>query len=335
MNLLSQILPQKFSKILAQGGSLSRNKFHLPPSQLISRRSFSQVVAKKPLDRTMIPMACIQMMVHDDKKLNLENARRLVEKAKQGGAKLVVLPECFNCPYSTESFRPYAEEIANADECPTLQMLQDVANQCSIYLIGGSFPEVETSGLVKRYYNTSLVFGPHGDIIAKHRKIHLFDVRIPGMNFHESKYLSPGNEVTTFETVFCKIGLGICYDMRFPEVAQICWQHGCKLMIYPGAFNMTTGPAHWELLLRSRAVDNQFFVAGISPARNPNSEYQAWGHSTVVNPWGDVIATTDHDEAIIYANIDLKKLDEVRAQIPLTKQKRRDIYELRQNFVFT
>jgi omega-amidase len=124
-----------------------------------------------------------------------------------------------------------------------------------------------------------------------------------------------------------KFGLGICYDLRFPEYAQLlATTHGCEFLCYPGAFNTTTGPAHWELLLRGRAVDNQLYVAAVSPARDPDSTYQAWGHSTVVDPWGSVVSTTEHEEAIVYADIDLSRVHEVRQQIPVRIQRRHDIY---------
>lgn len=129
-------------------------------------------------------------------------------------------------------------------------------------------------------------------------------------------------------TALCKIGIGICYDMRFPEMAQVYTQQGCKLLFYPGAFNMTTGPAHWELLIRARALDNQLYVATVSPARDEKATYVAWGHSTVVNPWGEVIAKADHTEQILYSDIDLSYLEDVRAQIPVQQQKRSDMYKL-------
>ncbi|PKU38394.1 omega-amidase nit2 [Limosa lapponica baueri] len=125
---------------------------------------------------------------------------------------------------------------------------------------------------------------------------------------------------------YCKVGLGICYDMRFAEMAQVYGQKGCQLLIYPGAFNMTTGPAHWELLQRGRAVDNQVYVATVSPARDEKASYVAWGHSTVVNPWGEVIAKAGAEETVVYTDIDLKKLAEIRQQIPLLSQKRYDLY---------
>ncbi|KAF6120636.1 nitrilase family member 2 [Phyllostomus discolor] len=148
--------------------------------------------------------------------------------------------------------------------------------------IKGSIPE-EDSG---KLYNTCTVFGPDGALLVKHRKLHLFDIDVPGkITFQESKILSPGDSFSTFETPYCRVGLGICYDLRFSELAQIYAERGCQLLVYPGAFNLTTGPAHWELLQRGRAVDNQVYVATASPARDDKASYVAWGHSTVVNPW--------------------------------------------------
>jgi omega-amidase len=209
-------------------------------------------------------------------------------------------------------------------------------------------------------YNTCIVVSPKGEIVAKveshnnqttqqiirfsthcsnsistsrlstqHRKVHLFDIDVPGkITFRESDTLTGGDSITTFSTEFGTIGVGICYDMRFPELAAVMRQRGANILVYPGAFNMTTGPAHWELLQRGRALDNQAFVLTVSPARNPSSSYQAWGHSTVVGPWGDVRAATEHEEALIIADLDLEKVDEVRRNIPTFHQKRHDLYTL-------
>merc|ERR1712216_7471 len=144
----------------------------------------------------------------------------------------------------------------------------------------------------------------------------------------ESDILTAGNSLTTFEMPQGKVGVGICYDIRFQEQGMIMREEGCKLLVFPGAFNMTTGPAHWELLQRARAVDNQVYVATVSPARNLDASYHAWGHSTVISPWGDVIATTGHNSDIILCDIDFANVEEVRENIPVGKQKRKDLYKL-------
>ncbi|XP_014859569.1 PREDICTED: omega-amidase NIT2 [Poecilia mexicana] len=264
-------------------------------------------------------LAVVQLQVSSDKANNLSKVRRLVKEAAGQGGKVVLLPECFNSPYGTSFFSKYAEKIPGE----TTQMLSEVAKENKLHLVGGSIPEEDGGKL----YNTCAVFGPEGELILKHRKIHLFDIDVPGkIRFQESETLSPGNSLSTFDTPFCRVGVGICYDMRFAELAQLYNRKGCQLLVYPGAFNMTTGPAHWELLQRARALDNQTYVATASPARDEAASYVAWGHSTVVNPWGEVIAKAGHEESIIYADIDLQYLADVRQQIPISSQRRDDLY---------
>ncbi|XP_063161684.1 omega-amidase NIT2 [Candoia aspera] len=271
-------------------------------------------------------IALIQLHVSAVKTDNLNRACRLVRTAAGEGAKIVVLPECFNCPYGTKYFPEYAEKLPG----DSTQKLSEIAKECGIYLIGGSIPEEDAGKL----YNTCTAFGPDGTMLAKYRKIHLFDINVPGkIRFQESETLSAGDRFSVFDTPYCKIGIGICYDIRFPELAQIYTQKGCKLLVYPGAFNLTTGPAHWELLQRGRAVDNQVYVATASPARDDTGSYVAWGHSTVVNPWGEVIAKAGTEETVVYAEIDLKKAEEIRGQIPILSQKRSDLYTVEAKIV--
>ncbi|KAL1915077.1 uncharacterized protein VTP21DRAFT_7558 [Calcarisporiella thermophila] len=267
-------------------------------------------------------LALIQLAVGSDKNVNVRNARAKVLEAAERGANVVCLPECFNSPYGTSYFPEYAEPIPSG---PTVQALSQMAKDANVYLIGGSIPErEETTG---NLYNTCTIFDPKGELVAKHRKIHLFDIDIPGkIRFQESETLSAGNNLTHFSTVYGKIGIGICYDIRFSEMASIAARKGCIAMIYPGAFNTTTGPMHWELLQRARAVDNQFFVAACSPARSEDATYQAWGHSTIVNPKGEVIATTLEKPDIIYGDIDPELIEKCRMEIPVTMQRRYDVY---------
>jgi omega-amidase len=264
-----------------------------------------------------------QLMVGEDKKANIENARKAIEEAASKGANVIALPECFDCPYSNACFPTYAESAPGGDAS---HMLSEAAKKHKVYIIGGSIPERDG----EKVYNTCLIYGPDGNLLGKHRKVHLFDIDVPGkITFKESDTLTRGDSLTVIDTEYCKIGVGICYDMRFPELALLYAKRGAKFLVYPGAFNMTTGPAHWELLQRSRALDNQLYVAAVSPARNPQSSYTAWGHSTVVSPWGEIVATTEHNPDIIYADIDLGKVDEMRTNIPVYQQKRTDIYEVK------
>lgn len=219
---------------------------------------------------------------------------------------------------------PNIGELANPETSPSIAMLQSVSKSTKTWIIGGSVPEREGDKL----YNTCVVLNSEGEIVGKHRKIHLFDIDVPGkITFKESDSLSPGNTPTLVQTPWGVIGVGICYDIRFPEYAMLLRSKGAKILVYPGAFNMVTGPAHWELLQRARAVDNQVYVAACSPARDTTSGgYVAWGHSTVVAPWGDIIVKAEAGDEIVTADLDLSKVEEMRDSIPCWKQKRDDIY---------
>jgi len=270
---------------------------------------------------TCLRVALVQMAVGPSKSDNLARAAQLIAKAASEKARLVALPECCNSPYGNQYFAEYAEPVPG----PSTQAFSEAAKQAGVYLVAGSIPERHGDSL----YNTTTVFNPEGSLIAKFRKLHLFDINVPGkITFEESKTLTRGNDLTVVDVDGWKVGLGICYDIRFAELAQIYRARGCNLLLYPGAFNMTTGPAHWELLARGRAVDNQLYVATISPARDDAASYVAWGHSSMVSPWGEVTAKAGHTEEIIYADIDSKYVDEVRAQVPTSKQKRVDIYSV-------
>ncbi|EOY30005.1 Nitrilase/cyanide hydratase and apolipoprotein N-acyltransferase family protein isoform 2 [Theobroma cacao] len=268
-----------------------------------------------------------QLSVTPDKERNIEHARKAIEEAAQKGAQLVLLPEIWNSPYSNDSFPVYAEDIdAGGDASPSTAMLSEVSSRLKITIVGGSIPERCGDML----YNTCCVFGTDGKLKAKHRKIHLFDIDIPGkITFMESKTLTAGETPTIVDTADVgRIGIGICYDIRFQELAMIYAARGAHLLCYPGAFNMTTGPLHWELLQRARATDNQLYVATCSPARDAGAGYVAWGHSSLIGPFGEVLATTGHEENIIIAEIDYSTLEQRRAGLPLAKQRRGDLYQL-------
>jgi len=261
------------------------------------------------------------MLSGADKAANVRKAARMVREASAGGAKLVVLPECWNAPYETTAFPVYAEPVPGESS----NAMASLARECKVWLIGGSIPERDGD----KVYNTCLVFDPEGRIVAKHRKVHLFDIDVPGkITFRESDTLHAGDAATVFDSPFGTIGVGICYDIRFPELAMLMRNRGAQIIVYPGAFNLTTGPAHWELLQRARALDNQAFVLTASPARNPDASYQAWGHSSVTSPWGDIVASTDHNPGIVYAHLDLSRVQEVRSGIPISQQRREDLYSL-------
>ncbi|PSS36412.1 Omega-amidase [Actinidia chinensis var. chinensis] len=277
-------------------------------------------------DEARFKIALCQMLVTSDKERNIVHARKAIEEAANKGAQLVLLPEIWNSPYSNDSFPVYAEDIdAGGDASPSTAMLSELSRNLQITIVGGSIPE--RSG--DKLYNTCCVFGTDGKLKAKHRKIHLFDIDIPGqMTFKESLTLTAGDSPTIVDTDVGRIGIGICYDIQFQELAMLYAARGAHLLCYPGAFNMVTGPLHWELIQRARAADGQLFVATCSPARDTNAGYVAWGHSTLVGPFGEVIATTEHDEAIVIEEIDYSLIDQRRTFLPFQKQRRGDLYQL-------
>ncbi|KAL6496473.1 Omega-amidase, chloroplastic [Orobanche gracilis] len=276
-------------------------------------------------------IALCQLLVTADKEKNIAHAGQVIKDAAEKGAQLILLPEIWNGPYSNDCFPVYAEDIdAGGDASPSTAMLSELSRSLKITIVGGSIPE--KSG--DRLYNSCCVFGTDGKLKAKHRKIHLFDIDIPGqMTFKESKTLTAGESPTivdtgrTYEDVG-RIGIGICYDIRFQELAAIYAARGAHLICYPGAFNMTTGPLHWELLQRARAADCQLYVATCSPARDTGSSYVAWGHSTLVGPYGEVLATTEHDETTVISEVDYSLIEQRRTYLPFQSQRRGDVYQL-------
>lgn len=281
---------------------------------------------KKP-----VKLALVQLATTADKAHNLSHARsKVLEAVKQHNAKIVVLPECFNSPYGTKYFPKYAEQLLpsppSESQSPSFHALSKLAKEANVYLIGGSIPEYEESS--KKHFNTSLTFGPNGELLATHRKVHLFDIDIPGkIKFKESEVLDPGNKVTLIDLPeYGKVAVAICYDIRFPELATIAARKEAFLLLYPGAFNLTTGALHWELQARARAVDNQVYVALCSPARDMQADYNAWGHSMIVDPNAEVKAELDEKEGIAAAELDGDRIEEVRKGIPIYTQRRFDVY---------
>ncbi|KAL1840489.1 hypothetical protein VTJ49DRAFT_441 [Mycothermus thermophilus] len=292
-----------------------------------------------PVLKQPVRIACVQLASGSDKAANLARAAEKVREAAAGGAKIVVLPECFNSPYGCDYFPRYAETLLpsppSEEDSPSFHALAAMARDNGVYLIGGSIPERETTPssqegeeLQTRYYNTSLTFSPSGTLLATHRKVHLFDIDIPGgITFRESDVLSPGNKLTVVDLPeYGLVGIAICYDVRFPELATIAARKGCFALVYPGAFNLTTGPLHWELLGRARALDNQCYVALCSPARDMRGVYHAWGHSLVVDPMAKVMVQAGEKEEIVFADLDDQRIESARTGIPLRHQWRFDVY---------
>lgn len=265
---------------------------------------------------------CQMMVEKTSKQDNIKKARNMINSAVDQGAEIVALPEMFNCPYDNKYFREYGESSLK-DE--TLSTLSEVSKEKNIYLVGGSIPELHEG----KVYNSSFIFNNEGKLIGKHRKMHLFDIDIKNkVKFKESEVLTPGDKVTIIDTKWGKMGVAICYDIRFPELTRIMALEGAKVVFIPAAFNMTTGPVHWDLSFRARALDNQIYMVGVSPARNVNYSYVAYGNSLVVDPWGKIINKLDEKEGILVQSINLDYIDEVRESLPLLKHRRTDLYKI-------
>ncbi|MBP5785388.1 MAG: carbon-nitrogen hydrolase family protein [Methanobrevibacter sp.] len=275
-----------------------------------------------------IKIALCQMNVVDNKEKNIEKAIQMIKESKKQGADLAVLPEMFNCPYENEKFIEYAEILESSK---TLKEIANIAKEENIHVLAGSIPELERDDGEKResIYNTAVFFDNDGKQLGKHRKMHLFDIDVKGkIYFKESDTLSAGNEFTIIKTDLATIGIGICYDIRFVELSRIMALNGAEILIYPGAFNLTTGPAHWEILFRSRALDNQVYAIGVAPALDEDASYNSYGHSIAVNPWGEVIEELDYSEELKIVEIDLDEIKRVREEIPVLKNRRTDLYEI-------
>ncbi len=266
-------------------------------------------------------VALLQTPVSFDRQKNIDGGVEAVRWAAANGADIAVLPEMFTCPYANRYFPQYAEEGVG----PTRRALSETARELGVYIVGGSIPEREDG----RLYNTSFVFDRQGREIARHRKMHLFDIDVKGgQRFMESETFTPGQDVTLFDTEFGKMGLMICFDIRFPELSRLMALGGAQAIFVPAAFNMTTGPLHWELAFRQRAVDNQLYMIGVSPARDEQGVYVAYGNSIVADPWGKVLTRLGGGAGRTVAELDLDELERVRAQLPLLSARRTDVYRL-------
>lgn len=267
--------------------------------------------------------ACAQLCSTDDRERNLEICRTLAAKAAGDGAKLLVLPECFGFLGRREADKhAVAEELAGDRPGPILGAVIEMATRHEMWVIGGGIAEKlpdDAPEAGTHTFNTCVVVSPKGELCARYRKIHLFDVDIPGgATLRESDSTVRGDELVTVETPLCKIGLTICYDLRFPELyRQLACRKGAELVVVPSAFTAKTGAAHWHTLLRARAIENQLFVLAPGQVGQHNASRKSYGHSLVVDPWGEILAEVETDEeGLATADINLERLAEVRQNMP-------------------
>jgi predicted amidohydrolase len=260
-------------------------------------------------------VAAIQMCSTDDLERNLGIARRLAAAAATEGAKLVVLPECFAFLGSREGDKITVAEALPSDG-PITNTLRDIATHDGVWVVAGGAPE-RIPGDDRRTYNTAVVVAPDGSFAARYRKIHLFDVDIPGgAVLRESDSTAPGEAAVAVEIGGATVGLSICYDVRFPELYRMLVGKGAEVILVPAAFTAHTGAAHWHLLLRARAVENQAWVVAAAQAGKHNDKRESFGHSLVVDPWGAVVVERDAGDGFVIADLDGATVARRREQMP-------------------
>ena len=271
-------------------------------------------------------IAQFQTHVFEEKEKNINQLAKLMEATldyqpeNEAKIDMISVGEMFTSPYETARFPEYAEPEGGE----SWQACSDLAKKHRVYLVAGSIPEKDDAGNV---YNTAYVFDRDGSQIAKHRKVHLFDIDVEGgQYFKESDTLTAGDQCTVFDTEFGKMGICICFDIRFPELCMKMVLEGAKVIFVPASFNMTTGPAHWRNTFIQRAVDNQCYMVGTSDARDPDFSYVAWGHSIVTDPWGKVISELDDQPGCAVSEIDLDYVDKIRRELPLLSARKTEVY---------
>ena len=273
-----------------------------------------------------LTVALVQTDPGGDKEANVEKALRFVAEAAAGGAELVALPETFHFRGPAEARRASAERVPG----PLAESLSAAAKEHGIFLLGGSYNELHDDEEDTRTFNTSQLFGPDGAVLATYRKIHLFDAVIGGkVRAMESSRNRPGDRAVVADTPFGRVGLTICYDLRFPELYRVLAQAGATLMFAPSNFAERTGRDHWETLIRSRAIENGAFMVAPATIGNGGTSFEAYGRSMLVDPWGTIVACAPDEEGVTLATIDLSRVETVRASLPSLHHLRPDAYTVR------
>jgi omega-amidase len=259
-------------------------------------------------------LALCQLDVGEKKAVNLLRAEEMLKEAAAYGADMAILPEMFTIKYNPKLFFIASEPLISE----TYGMLSQTAKETNMAIIGGSMPEFHMG----KVYNTCLVFDKDGEFVGRYRKAHLFDVEFEDFRFKESEVITAGDNLPLIFDEPIKTGVSICFDIRFPEWSRIMMEKCVELIALPAAFSNTTGPRHWELLLRARALDNRCFVCGVAPAHSSSS----YGHSMLCSPDGEVIVDLGTAEGIKVVTIDTREVKKARNSIPIAKLRRADLY---------
>jgi predicted amidohydrolase len=264
--------------------------------------------------------AAVQLNSTDNYDRNLEVAERLVRSAVADGAELVVLPEKWTVLGSPEAIRSFAQPL----DGPALSAAAGWARELGIFLVAGSVPEVVPDQ--EKLANTSVMFGPDGERRATYRKIHMFDVEVGDVSYRESEIEQAGDRIELGDADGTKIGLTICYDLRFPELYRILALRGARVITVPSAFTERTGRDHWEVLIRARAIENQIFLVAAGQIGSAPPHYRSYGRSMIVDPWGVVLAQAPDTECFVSADLDFANQDETRESLPSLRHRRPEAY---------
>ena len=263
-------------------------------------------------------IAAVQMVASPDVERNLQAAARLVAQAAAQGASMVLLPEYFCLMGRRDDDKLRVAEASGSG--PIQQCLADLAHEHKLWLVGGTLP-LRTAH-ADRVRNACCVFGPDGAALARYDKIHLFAYDNGAERYDEGRVLEAGSEPLAVQLGALRVGLSICYDLRFPEHYRALMRPPCDVLCVPSAFTYTTGRAHWELLLRARAVENQCYVLAAAQGGVHENGRRTWGHSMVVGPWGEVLAVLPEGEGVVLAEVDAARLNTVRTQLPALAHRR-------------
>ena len=269
----------------------------------------------------LLRVACVQMTSGPEKAANLEKAEKLVSRAAATGADVVALPEKWNAIGEADTLHAAAEPLEGGE---TVEAMAGWARGHGITLIGGSIAELREGH--EKLSNTSIAFGPDGEILGVYRKIHLFDVEVEGNVYRESEAEEPGEEPVVVRGEGWPIGLSVCYDIRFPELYRILALEGAELVTVPAAFTVPTGRDHWHVLMRARAIENQYYVAAPGQVGETRPGKPSYGRSLIVDPWGIVLAQAPDEETVISAELDRTRLQRIREQLPSLKNRQADAY---------
>lgn len=261
-------------------------------------------------------VAAIQMVSTPVPEQNFASAGRLIREAVQQGAQLVLMPEYWPVMGIDESDKiGYAEPLGAG---PIQAFMSDIARQQRIWLIGGTLPLIAPEA--GKVLNSALVYGPDGERVARYDKIHLFGFTRGDEAYNESRTIMPGNSVTTFDAPFGKVGLSVCYDLRFPELYRAMGD--CTLIVVPAAFTYTTGQSHWEILLRARAIENQCYILAAAQGGRHLNGRRTWGHSMLIDPWGEVRMVLAEGEGVVIGDIEPHHLAGIRESLPALKHRK-------------